>query len=652
MKRILTLILILSSISLVRGEGISGTVKGIVKDSISKEFLSGAEVWWVKGNGLIKFATTNENGEFALKGIEDGKQIIRVHFNGYTTLIKAVYIIHNHTQRLEFSMVPTTYNLGDVVIIGNAPNAIRKTHGTATKIDKKTVESINATGTDELVNYTPGVNVFSDDGTGASRVSIGIRGLYPRRSSRILVLEDGIPIQPAIYVYPNMYYNPPVERIEEIEIIKGSGAILHGPQTMGGVINYITKRPRKDFGGKVQLTTGNNGYNSFYTEIGGFGSEKIHPEVQLLYKKGNGFRDNNDFEQFNGTFKMRVFPNSKSYYYIKANLNKEVSNATYTGLTEYSFNTDPKFNPKENDEFRVLRSSLDFILHKEHTSKIFSTTKFYTTFFDRTWWRENDIFVDADTYQVNEEPVAVPYYHKGNLMRVGNGKNNFGILRSFYTVGFERTFDIEHKLFGALSNLNIGGRLHWERFIDDKKTGFSPQDRSGKYFVVKGVDPEWDILNDSDPFTQADSISILGQSHHYETMAVSLHMMEKINISKLSLSFGTRFEVFEQERIDRMQGNYYEDNAMMVLLPGAGFNYEIRNDSIRRINLFGGVHRGFTPPSSGALKILNFGSGSSLGLDLKSEKSWNSVHPSFFAQEETNTAAIINNTGNCFFIFY
>ena len=42
------------------------------------------------------------------------------------------------------------------------------------------------------------------------------------------------------------------------------------------------------------------------------------------------------------------------------------------------------------------------------------------------------------------------------------------------------------------------------------------------------------------------------------------------------------------------------------------------------MNLFGGIHRGFTPPSSGALKILNFGEGlDDSGLDLDAEKSWN-----------------------------
>tara|TARA_B100001123_G_scaffold423925_1_gene534672 strand:- start:263 stop:847 length:585 start_codon:yes stop_codon:yes gene_type:complete len=113
--------------------------------------------------------------------------------------------------------------------------------GTITSINSETLESIKPMGTQEILEYVPGINGFSDDGIGNSRINIGIRGINPRRSSRVLVLEDGIPIQPAIYVYPNMYYNPPVERISKVEVVKGSASILYGPQTMGGVVNYLTK---------------------------------------------------------------------------------------------------------------------------------------------------------------------------------------------------------------------------------------------------------------------------------------------------------------------------------------------------------------------------------------------------------------------------
>ena len=196
-------------------------------------------------------------------------------------------------------------------------------------IDAQVLKKLNPIGTQEILEYVPGVSGFADDGIGNSRISIGIRGLNPRRSPRVLILEDGIPIQPAVYIYPNMYYNPPAERIDQVEVIKGSGSILYGPQTMGGVINYFTKRPRNELGGLLKLTGGENGYSSIFSEYGGiqlFG-KKSRGELQLLYKRGDGFRDNNAFQQFNSTFKLNYRQSDSKNVYLKTNINYENSNA-------------------------------------------------------------------------------------------------------------------------------------------------------------------------------------------------------------------------------------------------------------------------------------------------------------------------------------
>ena len=80
-----------------------------------------------------------------------------------------------------------------------------------------------------------------------------------------------------------------------------------------------------------------------------------------------------------------------------------------------------------------------------------------------------------------------------------------------------------------------------------------------------------------------------------------------------------RLEIFEQERVDRLAGSLYQDKNLIVSLPGIAFSSNMLGTMI-----FGGIHRGFTPPSSGALKILNFGDGlENSDLDLEAEKSWN-----------------------------
>ena len=495
--------------------------------------------------------------------------------------------------------------LPPVEIIGESLRQHRRLPGTMSMLEPETVELIHPIGTQELLERVPGINGYADDGFGNSRLSIGIRGLNPRRSARVLLLEDGVPIQPAVYIYPNAYYNPPAERIGAVEVMKGSAALRFGPQTMGGVVNYLTQKPGNARGFVTQLTGGNNGYYSVFSELRGIGSENVLSDIQLLYKHGNGFRENNAFDQVNGTLKTRFRLSEDKMLYLKANSNFEDSNATYTGLTEYSFQTNPNFNPKVDDNFRVLRTSLDVIYTHKITPNLTSNTTVYTSIFDRRWWREDDIFVRPAAFETGDL-TPVPYYQPGTLVRTGNGKSNFGILRTFYVGGVERNYTFMHQLGNGLGNVDIGARIHWERFIDDKKVGDAPDARDGVYFT-------------GTPGSTEDAVKIVGQSHHYETLALALHAKEQVEWQNLTVSPGVRFEVFKQERVDRLRGAVFADKVSSVLLPGIGVNYQFG-----QVNLFGGIHRGYTAPSSGALKISNFGQNVDAGgLNLKPEKSWN-----------------------------
>jgi Fe(3+) dicitrate transport protein len=592
------------------GEGFSqervpaGGVSGRVEDAGTGGPLPGATVTVTREGRVLGSTLTDARGLFTLSGVEPGPAIVRARLLGYGDQAARVRIEPGVVARLELELSASAISLSPIEIIGESPTAYGRMTGTATKLGSIEVRQIAPLGTQELLHHVPGVSGFADDGIGNSRISIGIRGLNPRRSSRVLFLEDGIPIQPALYLYPNMYYNPPAERIDRVEVIKGSAAIRYGPHTMGGVVNYITTRPRETFGGRSQLVAGSNGYLSLFTELGGWGSRRVQPEVQLLVKRGEGFRENNDFQQYNGTFKLSLLPDPDRVVFIKANVNFEDSNATYTGLTEYSFRTNPNFNPKEDDNFRVFRSSLDVLYNRRLAPGMTGDTRVYLNLFDRRWWREDDVFVRASQWD-GKSIHPVPPFQPGDLVRVGGGVESHGNLRTFYVAGVEQSYGLEHTLFGASAHLNVGARGHWERFIDDKQRGNAPDARDGIYYLGDPKDPA--------------SVKIVGQSHHYETTALALFASERVEVGRLALSPGFRFELFEQERIDRLQGSRYEDKASWVLLPGIGLNYELG-----AYNLFAGVHRGYTPPSSGTLQIVRFGADvEDGGLDLRPETSWN-----------------------------
>jgi Fe(3+) dicitrate transport protein len=128
--------------------------------------------------------------------------------------------------------------LADVVVIGSR-EALTRIPGSGQIVDHDAIVESRVFTINEALRKVPGVYARDEEGMGL-RPNIGIRGLNPTRSSKVLLLEDGLPLAFAPYGDNATYYHPPVERFERIEVLKGAGQIEFGPQTVGGVINYIT----------------------------------------------------------------------------------------------------------------------------------------------------------------------------------------------------------------------------------------------------------------------------------------------------------------------------------------------------------------------------------------------------------------------------
>ncbi len=579
--------------------------------------------------------TTDLDGRFVLDDLPPGTTTLRIRHVGYVSTTRTVEVQTGETARLTVQLEGDVLELPGLQITG-ATRADRATlPGAASEIGMAELEQGNPVGLQETLAAVPGVYIRSDDGMGQTRMSVSIRGLQSRRTKRVMVMEDGIPIQPAPYIFSSLYYNPPPERVEKVEIIKGSSSIRHGPQTMAGVINYVTSRPkRRSPGGKLKVTGGSHRYTSLFGEIGGFGTDDLRPQVQLLVKRGDGFRDNNDFLQLNGTAKLQYDIDDARSLYLKSNVDYERLNATYHGLTPYSFEHNPDFNPKDHDFYRIFRASLGAIYNQKYGKNIQGTTKLYGNVFDRPWWREENVFVQASDFRQNgadAERVGPPPFSQAeremNLMRVGitdiadpDSAEGFGNDRRFYVTGAEHAFDIDHSLFGRSASLETGARLHYERFVNKNKVVDEIGSREGVFY--RGEIPD---APDDDPVT------IVGEYTVYETRALALYGLEEVQLGPLRLSPGVRLEVFNQSVTDRLDGNRRSEETNVVLLPGLGFNLNLGRYDLGspldegQFNLFGGVHRGYTPPSRATFRILGLSDPDREGpFDLQAEKSWNS----------------------------
>ncbi|HRE40203.1 MAG TPA: TonB-dependent receptor [Ignavibacteria bacterium] len=480
------------------------------------------------------------------------------------------------------------FEIPGIEIIGIKENDLFKYSGVAYATGLNEINLIQPTGTEELLRRIPGFNIASDDGI-SNRMNVGIRGLYPRRSSRVLIMEDGVPVNPTLYIDPATYYNSPSDRLDGLEVIKGSSGLKYGPLTMGGVVNYLTNRPPQTPNLHLKLSGGNNDYYSTYVTYGGT-YDKTGLEVQGLFKNFGGFRQNTSSKTYDLTFKGGYQVSEKVRIGTKINFFQENSNSTYSGLTQYSFNTDPYFNPKKFDQLDAQRYAVDinseFVINKDFT--VYGTL--YGNQYNRNWWREDDKFVTPDGN-------AVTSGYNGPIVRVGNGKN-VGRLRTFRMAGLELKSKINHNLFNLSNYFEFGVRVHNENFKNNEIKGDTSFSRSGT----------------------------IDKDEYFSAFAFSTFIQNNFNFGNVNIAPGVRFENFNQtyrryyNPVTKKSIDSTASNNTFELLPGVSINY-----LTDRVNLFAGIHRGFTPSTIGtaflnssSIEILTGGD-----ANLEAEKSWN-----------------------------
>jgi iron complex outermembrane receptor protein len=92
---------------------------------------------------------------------------------------------------------------------------------------------------------------------GGVQAGISIRG---STFGQTLILVDGVRVSDAQSANHNLDLPLPVEAIERIEVLRGSGSAIHGSDAIGGVVNVIT-RPREYSGFQLRAAGGNQGIN-------------------------------------------------------------------------------------------------------------------------------------------------------------------------------------------------------------------------------------------------------------------------------------------------------------------------------------------------------------------------------------------------------
>lgn len=468
-----------------------------------------------------------------------------------------------------------------VVVVIGARADLDRIPGSGQILDRALLDAAHVFTINEALRKVPGVLARDEEGFGL-RPNIGIRGLNPTRSSKVLLMEDGLPLTYAPYGDNASYYHPPVDRFERIEILKGSGQILFGPQTIGGVVNYITPAPPPDLSTRLLLQGGNHGYRELHGEIGdSFGRTGLL--INATRKESDGARDNMHFEITDLNLKLVHALTDSQTLSLRTSYYDEDSQVPYSGLTLAEYQADPRANPFVNDDFQVYRWSTALTHEIELNANASLTTAAYYTYFNRDWWRQSS--------NSNQRPNDASDPACAGLANLGTTCGNEGRLRQYSTTGVEPRLRVASALFGATQASEIGVRVHSETQYRVQANGDTPGARA------PGTGPNAGIRENSE--RDVDALAAFWQT--------------RFTFGRFGVTPGLRYERVDYERRELTTGARGE-SSLSEVIPGIGLTYEPADGTV----LFAGAHRGFSPP--GVADIVTAAGGS---VDLDPELSRN-----------------------------
>jgi Fe(3+) dicitrate transport protein len=484
----------------------------------------------------------------------------------------------------------------EIVVVGDSISAARIAGSTAlvseTDLKRSRVFTVN-----DALRQVAGLFPRDEEGAGA-RPNIGIRGLNPVRSTKVLLLEDGIPLGYAPYGDNAAYYHPPIERFSRLEVLKGAAQVRFGPQTIGGVVNYITPDVPDTLTARGTISAGNRDTLGLDGMIGGraLGGGVL---VHVNHKQTAGNRDNQSLN-FTDVFLKGSWDFGPDHGLIlKVSRFREDSQVTYSGLTRAEFEADPRGNIFANDDFQTARWNATLSHRWTLSDAATLKTSAYYHRFSRDWWRQSS--------NSGQRPNDASDPACGGLANLQTMCGNEGRLRAYDTWGVESRIGLDHQLLGLGfdGDTEIGVRYHDERQRRRQWNGDTPTARTPGIGVNAGV----------------------RENNERDATAFSAFIQSRLAFGALAIIPGLRGEFIDYARrnlpVDVLSGGRPSgavtapssgQQNLDKLLPGIGVTLDVA----KNVTLYGGVHRGFAPPRVEDIITANGGS-----VDLDPELSWN-----------------------------
>ena len=161
-------------------------------------------------------------------------------------------------------------------------------------ITRQDIRNTPAQNLPDVLSTRAGVDVRQIGGAMGRDATIDIRGFGSTATSNTLILVDGLRLNP-VDMGSIIWSSIPLESVERIEIIRGSGTVLYGDGATGGVINIITDKSGRPVAG-VTATLGSYGYKGADVQLAD-GNDQAYYKLFVNHADANGYRRNSQQDQ-------------------------------------------------------------------------------------------------------------------------------------------------------------------------------------------------------------------------------------------------------------------------------------------------------------------------------------------------------------------
>tara|TARA_E500000331_G_scaffold144634_1_gene140858 strand:- start:209 stop:2356 length:2148 start_codon:yes stop_codon:yes gene_type:complete len=522
-----------------------------------------------------------------------------------------------------------------VSIIGTKADA-RKIAGSGTVISNEDLQKTIDTDIHKILSAVPGVFFRTEDGYGL-RPNISIRGTSLDRSSKITIMEDGVLVAPAPYTSASAYYFPTTGRIHGVEVLKGPSAITQGPSTIGGALNLISTPIPTEGKGQFVQELGDNGMMRTHAVLGGdngtFGAMvEVHEHSTDGFDSIANVGGDTGFDKSDLLAKFRYTSGNHEVALKMLDLD-ESSDQTYVGLSQYSF--------QQNPRRRYGMTQYDQMNNDGEQQSITYKGSFGNVDVIATSW-SNDYH--RDWFKVDKA-------NNGKAFGISNGINNV------IDAANNGNADAQGILDGTRA---VEVKLkHNNRFYGNEGIQFQLSTDIGNHSVTFGYRDMEDYesrLQNYECFDQsADgknsalspcSTGWTGSNNRLrETDATSYFVQDTITMDKLSLTLGYRSEDYDKVE------NRWTDAKPTRTIKDAKYNnkkssgdysttgFGATYDVSENLKLVAGFHQGMSPVFNGDAEEAD-----NMELGFRYNKGRTAVEVIYFASDYANLVAECKNS--------